>query len=160
MVQLFVAIAQKKIWHWFLPGDEFADGGDFISKTLKQEKIKTSFFFTGRVLSEIDSFATIISQLKNRRTLSWLRIQINICCTATGVNEIVCWLQKKNSLLIWLTTMLQWPYMGLLIRRLLFSCHRMNGIMTALQHGQKKWDCNLINFTPVQEAMQTIPHPR
>jgi peptidoglycan/xylan/chitin deacetylase (PgdA/CDA1 family) len=44
-------------------GDEFADGGDFISKTLKQEKIKTSFFFTGRFYRN-DSFATIISQLK------------------------------------------------------------------------------------------------
>lgn len=44
-------------------GDEFAEGGDFISKTLKQEKIKTSFFFTGRFYRN-DSFATIISQLK------------------------------------------------------------------------------------------------
>jgi endoglucanase len=44
-------------------GDEFADGGNFISKTLKHEKIKTSFFFTGRFYRN-DSFATIISQLK------------------------------------------------------------------------------------------------
>ena len=44
-------------------GDEFADGGDFISKTLKQEKVKTSFFFTGRFYRN-DSFATIIRQLK------------------------------------------------------------------------------------------------
>ncbi len=44
-------------------GDEFADGGDFISKTLKQEEIKTSFFFTGRFYRN-DSFATTIRQLK------------------------------------------------------------------------------------------------
>jgi peptidoglycan/xylan/chitin deacetylase (PgdA/CDA1 family) len=44
-------------------GDEFADGGDFIFKILKQEKIKTSFFFTGRFYRN-DSFATIIRQLK------------------------------------------------------------------------------------------------
>ena len=29
-------------------GDEFADGGEFIASTLQQQKIKASFFFTGR----------------------------------------------------------------------------------------------------------------
>ena len=29
-------------------GDEFADGGSFIAKTLRQKKIKASFFFTGK----------------------------------------------------------------------------------------------------------------
>ncbi len=29
-------------------GDEFADGGNFITQTLQQEKIKASFFFTGK----------------------------------------------------------------------------------------------------------------
>ena len=38
---------QKKIALVFT-GDEFADGGDFIAQTLQQEKIKASFFFTGK----------------------------------------------------------------------------------------------------------------
>ena len=44
-------------------GDEFADGGDFISKALGKEKIKASFFFTGRFYRN-NLFATTIQQLK------------------------------------------------------------------------------------------------
>ena len=44
-------------------GDEFADGGDFIYNTLKKEKVKASFFFTGRFY-RIDSFKNIINRLK------------------------------------------------------------------------------------------------
>ncbi|HEV8286968.1 MAG TPA: glycoside hydrolase family 9 protein [Chitinophagaceae bacterium] len=44
-------------------GDEFADGGSFISKTLKQQNIKASFFFTGRFY-ENPAFQKIIQQLK------------------------------------------------------------------------------------------------
>ena len=44
-------------------GDEFADGGEFITSTLKQEKIKASFFFTGRFYRNRD-FAMTIQQLK------------------------------------------------------------------------------------------------
>ena len=44
-------------------GDEFADGGDIIAKTLKAEKIKASFFLTGKFYRNL-SFRKIIQQLK------------------------------------------------------------------------------------------------
>jgi peptidoglycan/xylan/chitin deacetylase (PgdA/CDA1 family) len=44
-------------------GDEFADGGDFISQTLKQTNTKASFFFTGRFYRN-PAFKKIIHQLK------------------------------------------------------------------------------------------------
>ena len=53
---------QKKIALVFT-GDEFAEGGNIITKTLKQEKIKASFFFTGRFYRN-DLFATTIQQLQ------------------------------------------------------------------------------------------------
>ncbi|HEX7847413.1 MAG TPA: glycoside hydrolase family 9 protein, partial [Chitinophagaceae bacterium] len=39
--------SKKKISIVFT-GDEFADGADFIAKVLQEEKVKASFFFTGR----------------------------------------------------------------------------------------------------------------
>jgi len=53
---------QKKIAIVFT-GDEFADGGDYISQTLQQEKIKASFFFTGRFYRN-KNFKKIVQQLK------------------------------------------------------------------------------------------------
>ena len=44
-------------------GHEFADGGNFIVKTLQQEKVKASFFFTGDFCSN-PSFRPMIQQLK------------------------------------------------------------------------------------------------
>lgn len=44
-------------------GDEFADGGTFIAKTLKEKNVKASFFFTGRFYRN-KSFAPVIKQLK------------------------------------------------------------------------------------------------
>ena len=44
-------------------GHEFADGGNFISKTLEQQDIKASFFLTGRFY-ENSAFQKIIQQLK------------------------------------------------------------------------------------------------
>ena len=55
--------AQKKIALVFT-GDEFADGGNFIAQTLKKEKVKASFFLTGRFYRNKD-FRKIIQQLKN-----------------------------------------------------------------------------------------------
>jgi peptidoglycan/xylan/chitin deacetylase (PgdA/CDA1 family) len=54
---------QKRIALVFT-GDEFADGGRFIAQTLQQQKIKASFFFTGRFYRNKD-FAATIKQLKN-----------------------------------------------------------------------------------------------
>ncbi|MGZ3924592.1 MAG: polysaccharide deacetylase family protein [Flavisolibacter sp.] len=44
-------------------GDEFADGGDFIAKTLKENNIKASFFLTGRFYRN-PAFKAIIQKLK------------------------------------------------------------------------------------------------
>ena len=54
---------QKKIAIVFT-GDEFAEGGQFISQTLKQQNIKASFFFTGRFYKN-DLFKKIVQRLKN-----------------------------------------------------------------------------------------------
>ena len=45
-------------------GDEFADGGSFIAQTLQQQKIKASFFLTGRFYSN-PAYKNIIRQLRN-----------------------------------------------------------------------------------------------
>lgn len=47
-------------------GDEFADGGSFIAQILQQQKIKASFFFTGRFYRN-NQFASTINQLKKGR---------------------------------------------------------------------------------------------
>lgn len=55
---------QKKLAIVFT-GDEYAEGGDYISKTLKQHNTEASFFFTGRFYRNAN-FASIIQQLKNQ----------------------------------------------------------------------------------------------
>lgn len=54
---------QKKIALVFT-GDEFADGSEIIRKMLKEQKVKASFFFTGRFYRN-DFLKKIIQQLKN-----------------------------------------------------------------------------------------------
>ena len=54
--------SQKKLAIVFT-GDEFAEGGEFISKTLKQTNTKASFFFTGRFYRN-PAFKKIIGELK------------------------------------------------------------------------------------------------
>lgn len=46
-----------------MTGHEFADGADFITKTLKEEKVKASFFFTGDFYRN-KSFRSAIKKLK------------------------------------------------------------------------------------------------
>lgn len=53
---------EKKIAIVFT-GDEFADGGDAIGKTLNNERIKASFFFTGRFYKN-PAFKNLIKGLK------------------------------------------------------------------------------------------------
>ncbi|MDP9231009.1 MAG: glycoside hydrolase family 9 protein, partial [Bacteroidota bacterium] len=53
---------QKKLAIVFT-GDEFADGGNFIAKTLKEQKVNASFFFTGRFYRNPD-LKKLIQQLK------------------------------------------------------------------------------------------------
>lgn len=45
-------------------GDEFGDGGDFIANTLKQKKVKASFFLTGNFYRN-PTFTGLIKRLKN-----------------------------------------------------------------------------------------------
>jgi peptidoglycan/xylan/chitin deacetylase (PgdA/CDA1 family) len=54
--------SQKRIAIVFT-GDEFAEGGKEIAQTLESEKIKASFFFTGRFYRNPE-FRTIITRLK------------------------------------------------------------------------------------------------
>lgn len=54
--------AEKKIALVFT-GDEFADGGTSIVETLKKNKVKASFFFTGRFYRN-SAFSPIIKSLK------------------------------------------------------------------------------------------------
>jgi peptidoglycan/xylan/chitin deacetylase (PgdA/CDA1 family) len=44
-------------------GDEYADGGNFIAQTLQKQKVRASFFFTGRFYRN-PSFQKTIQQLK------------------------------------------------------------------------------------------------
>jgi peptidoglycan/xylan/chitin deacetylase (PgdA/CDA1 family) len=53
---------QKKIGLVFT-GDEFADGGNFIAQSLEQQKVKASFFFTGRFYQN-PSFKNIVQRLR------------------------------------------------------------------------------------------------
>ncbi|MEP7373717.1 MAG: glycoside hydrolase family 9 protein [Chitinophagaceae bacterium] len=53
---------QKKIAIVFT-GDEFADGGNFIAQTLAQQKVKASFFFTGRFYQNA-AFKSIVQRLR------------------------------------------------------------------------------------------------
>lgn len=46
-------------------GDEFADGGNFIAETLNKEKIKASFFFTGKFYRNPE-FADLIKKLRRQ----------------------------------------------------------------------------------------------
>lgn len=46
-----------------MTGHEFADGADFITRTLKEEKVKASFFFTGDFYRN-KSFRSAIKKLK------------------------------------------------------------------------------------------------
>ena len=53
---------QKKIALVFT-GDEFADGGNFIARTLQRQKVKASFFLTGRFYQN-PAFKNIVQQLR------------------------------------------------------------------------------------------------
>lgn len=55
--------ATKKKIALVFTGDEFADGGKFIAQTLEQQKVKASFFFTGRFYQN-PGFKKIVQQLR------------------------------------------------------------------------------------------------
>ncbi len=71
-------------------GDEFAEGGEFIGKTLRQEKIKASFFFTGRFFRN-PAFTQLITGLKNDR---------NYLAPHSDEHLLYCDWNKRDSLLV------------------------------------------------------------
>lgn len=71
-------------------GHEFADGGNFIAKTLKQEKIKSSFFFTGDFFRN-PAFTNIIVNLKK---------QGNYIAPHSDKHLLYCDWTKRDSLLV------------------------------------------------------------
>lgn len=71
-------------------GDEFGDGGEFISKTLQQENAKASFFLTGRFYRN-PAFRKIIQQLK---------VDGNYLGSHSNEHLLYCDWSKRDSLLV------------------------------------------------------------
>lgn len=80
---------QKKIALVFT-GDEFAEGGEFIANTLAKEKIKASFFLTGRFYRN-KQFSSIIERLK---------MGGNYLGAHSNEHLLYCDWQKRDSLLV------------------------------------------------------------
>ena len=71
-------------------GHEFADGGDFISQTLLQQKVKASFFFTGQFYDN-PAFGKIVRQL---------RINGHYLGPHSNEHLLYCDWNKRDSLLV------------------------------------------------------------
>lgn len=71
-------------------GDEFGDGGDFISNTLKKEKVSASFFLTGNFYRN-PAFKKIITELKKNK---------NYLSTHSDQHLLYCDWYKRDSLLV------------------------------------------------------------
>lgn len=81
--------AQKKIALVFT-GDEFADGGNFISRVLKKQNTKASFFFTGRFYRNPAFKKTIRTLKKNGHYLG----------AHSNEHLLYCDWAKRDSLLV------------------------------------------------------------
>jgi peptidoglycan/xylan/chitin deacetylase (PgdA/CDA1 family) len=71
-------------------GDEFSDGGDFITKTLKEHNIKASFFLTGNFYRN-EKFSPVIRKLKKNG---------NYLGSHSDKHLLYCDWTKRDSLLI------------------------------------------------------------
>ena len=71
-------------------GHEFAEGGNFIANTLQQQKIKASFFFTGKFYENPDFKRVILLLIKNGNYLGPHSFQHLLYCD---------W-NKRDSLLV------------------------------------------------------------
>jgi peptidoglycan/xylan/chitin deacetylase (PgdA/CDA1 family) len=71
-------------------GDEFAEGGNFIANTLAEQKIKASFFLTGRFYRNTQ-FRKVIEKLKHDG---------NYLGAHSNEHLLYCDWQKKDSLLV------------------------------------------------------------
>jgi hypothetical protein len=63
--------ASQRNWPWFLTGDEYGDGANYITRILQQQKVKASFFFTGRFYRNA-AFKPFIATIKKTRPLPWV----------------------------------------------------------------------------------------
>ena len=66
--------AQKRILPWFLPVMNLPMEEILLHQTLQQQKIKASFFFTGRFYNN-PAFKKIIQRLKKDGHYSWPSFQ-------------------------------------------------------------------------------------
>jgi peptidoglycan/xylan/chitin deacetylase (PgdA/CDA1 family) len=71
-------------------GDEFGDGGAFISNTLKKENIKASFFLTGNFYRN-PAFKKVITELRTNK---------NYLSTHSDQHVLYCDWYKRDSLLV------------------------------------------------------------
>jgi peptidoglycan/xylan/chitin deacetylase (PgdA/CDA1 family) len=71
-------------------GHEFAEGGEFILKTLKQERINASFFFTG----------DFYRNKKFKKIIQSLRINGNYLGSHSDKHLLYCDWKKRDSLLV------------------------------------------------------------
>ena len=71
-------------------GDEFADGGSFIAEVLKREKIKSSFFLTGRFYRNAEF----------RSTLNRLKKEGHYLGAHSNEHLLYCDWQNRDSLLV------------------------------------------------------------
>lgn len=127
--------SQKKLALVFT-GDEFADGGEFITKTLKQTNTKASFFLTGRFYRNA-AFKKTIQQLKTNG---------NYLGAHGNEHLLYCDWNKRDSLLVTrqqFKSDLQKNYeelkrFGIEKTSAHFFFLPTNGITIQLPHGQKK----------------------
>jgi endoglucanase len=71
-------------------GDEFADGGEYIAKELKENNIKASFFLTGNFYRNME-FTPVIKKLKNDG---------NYLGSHSDKHLLYCDWEKRDSLLV------------------------------------------------------------
>src|SRR5688572_17004111 len=138
-------------------GDEFADGGNFIAQTLKQEKINASFFFTGRFYRNT-LFKTIVQQLrKNNHYLG----------AHSDQHLLYCDWNKRDSLLVEkdqfrediLANYIEMLGAGIKKGNALFFLPPYEWYNDTIASWTKELGLQLINFTPgtLSHADYTLP---
>jgi endoglucanase len=150
---------QKKLAIVFT-GDEFADGGEFIAKTLRQTNTKASFFFTGRFYRNA-TFKKIIEQLKANG---------NYLGAHSNDHLLYCDWTKRDSLLVTkqqFKTDLQKNYdelnhFGISKSSAHFFLPPYEWYNDSIASWTKEMNLQLINYTPgtLSHADYTIPNEK
>jgi len=136
---------QKKIALVFT-GDEFADGGDFIAETLQKEKVKASFFLTGRFYRNA-AFSPTIKRLKNDG---------HYLGAHSNEHLLYCDWQKRDSLLVTeqqfktdlLNNYAELQAYGIGKKKAAFFLPPYEWYNDAISNWTKEMGLQLINFTP------------